>query len=148
MSRRFHGNKKLIGSILLIVLVIALIYLFSGMMMGGRFSGGGMMMGGGFSGGAYNGSGPEGYKLFNTGGCIRCHTIKGYGGTIGPDLSNVGSRRSFSWIVTQIAAPSTHFKRGSVVTINGKTYSAIMPDYEHMPKSDVIAISKYLESLK
>ncbi len=147
MSKRFHGSKSLIGLILLVLLVIAGVYLFTGAMMSGRF-GGGMMMGGRFSGGAYNGSGPEGYRLFNTSGCIRCHTINGRGGTIGPDLSRVGSKRSFSWIVTQIAAPSTHFKRGSTATINGKTYPVIMPNYERMPKSEVITISRYLESLK
>ena len=124
-----------------------------GMMMGGGMMGGGMMgggmMGGGFSGGgAYYGSGPKGYELFRADGCIRCHTINGYGGTVGPNLSHIGSKRSFSWIAVQIAYPSAHFKRGSMVAINGKTYPAIMPNYEHLPKSQVITISKYLATLK
>ena len=157
MDRKYFYNKKsVIVSILLILLLVVVgIYLFAGMMtgggfIGGRMMGGGMMMGGGFSGGsdAYYGSNPKGYKLFRADGCIRCHTINGYGGTMGPDLSHIGSKRSFSWIATQIAYPSAHFKRGSMATINGKTYPAIMPNYEHMPKSQVITISKYLESLK
>ncbi len=156
MSRKYFYNKKpaIVLILLILLLVIAVIYLIAGMMTGGRFIGGGMMgngmMGGGFSGrsGAYYGSGPKGYKLFRADGCIRCHTINGVGGMMGPNLSHIGSKRSFSWIATQIADPSAHFKRGSVVTISGKTYPAIMPNYEHMPKSQVITISKYLESLK
>ncbi len=156
MSRKYFYNKKpaIVSILLILLLVIAVIYLIAGMMTGGEFIGGGMMgngmMGGGFSGrsGAYYGQGPKGYKLFRADGCIRCHTIDGYGGTMGPDLSHIGSKRSFSWIAAQIAYPSAHFKRGSIVTISGKTYPAIMPNYEHMPKSQVITISKYLESLK
>ncbi len=149
--------KKILVLIALVVLTVGLgTYLYSSgklaQMAGGITSmiGGGMMgmMGGGFSGSAYVGSGPKGYKLFRANGCIRCHAIKGSGGTMGPDLSHIGSKRSFPWIVTQIAYPSAHFKRGSIVTINGKTYPVIMPNYEHMPKSQVITISKYLESLK
>jgi mono/diheme cytochrome c family protein len=87
-------------------------------------------------------------QLFRADGCIRCHAVNGYGGIMGQDLSRIGSRKSLSWITTQIVYPLAHFKRGSQVTINGETYTAIMPNYEHLPKSQVIAISKYLESLK
>jgi cytochrome c oxidase subunit 2 len=39
---------------------------------------------------------PRGYELFQRGGCARCHAIRGMGaaGTLGPDLTHVGSRRS------------------------------------------------------
>ncbi len=156
MSRKYFYNKKttIVLILLILLLVIAVIYMIADMMTGGGFIGGAMMgngmMGGGFSGrsGAYYGSGSKGYKLFRADGCIRCHTINGYGGIMGPNLSHIGSKRSFSWIVTQIVYPSAHFKRGSIVKISGKTYLAIMPNYEHMPKSQVITISKYLKSLK
>jgi cytochrome c oxidase subunit 2 len=43
-----------------------------------------------------NDASPRGYELFQRGGCARCHAIRGMGaaGTLGPDLTHVGSRRS------------------------------------------------------
>ena len=90
-----------------------------------------------------------GPALFHYEGCIMCHTINGLGGGImGPNLSHIGSIRSFSWIATQIADPSAHFKRGSLVTLNGLKYRAIMPSFKNMSSKDVGILSKYLESLK
>lgn len=94
---------------------------------------------------AYAYSGPS---LFSSEGCIACHTINGKGGTVGPNLSHVGSQRSLSWIKTQIVTPSAHFASGSMVTINGKSYMAIMPSHKDMPASQVNTIAEYLESLK
>lgn len=34
----------------------------------------------------------DGAVVFNTKGCLYCHTVSGYGGTRGPNLSDVGSR--------------------------------------------------------
>jgi hypothetical protein len=157
-GRYFYKHKKteivLILILLILLLATSVIYLIAGMMTSARFSYTGMMgngmMGAGFSGrgSSYQGSGPKGYKLFRADECIMCHIINGHGGVMGPNLSHIGSKRSFSWIAAQIVDPSAHFKRNSIVKINGKTYIAIMPNHEHMPKSQVIAISKYLESLK
>ena len=90
----------------------------------------------------------SGSSLFSSEGCIACHTINGEGGSVGPDLSHVGSKRSLSWIKTQITDPSAHFASGSMVTIDGKSYMAIMPSHKSMPASQVNAIAEYLESLK
>jgi cytochrome c oxidase subunit II len=40
----------------------------------------------------------EGYELFLRGGCQQCHTVRGTAaqGTLGPDLTHVGSRRSLA----------------------------------------------------
>ncbi len=89
-----------------------------------------------------------GSSLFNSEGCIACHTINGQGGSVGPNLSHVGGKRSLSWIKTQIANPGAHFASGSSVTINGKPYMAIMPAHKHMPASKLNALADYLESLK
>jgi cytochrome c2 len=40
----------------------------------------------------------KGEELFTTKGCIRCHSFKGKGGNIGPDLTAVADRRSGRWI--------------------------------------------------
>ncbi len=89
----------------------------------------------------------SGSSLFRRKGCIACHVINGNGGSVGPNLSHIGSRRSLSWIKTQIVNPSAHFAPGSTVVLNGKTYMAIMPSHENMPEKDVNAIAEYLESL-
>jgi len=90
----------------------------------------------------------SGSSLFSSEGCIACHTINGQGGSVGPDLSHVGSKRSLSWIKTQITNPSAHFAAGTTVNINGKSYQAIMPGHKHMPASKLNALASYLESLK
>jgi cytochrome c oxidase subunit 2 len=43
-----------------------------------------------------NDASARGYELFQRGGCARCHAIRGTdaAGTLGPDLTHVGSRRS------------------------------------------------------
>ncbi len=94
---------------------------------------------------AFAASGPS---LFSSDGCIACHTINGNGGSVGPNLSSVGSKRSLAWIKTQIINPSAHFAPGSMVTINGKSFMAIMPSHKNLPKSQVDTLANYLESLK
>ena len=90
----------------------------------------------------------SGASLFSSEGCIACHTINGNGGKVGPNLSSIGSQRSLSWIKTQIVNPGAHFAPGSTVTLNGKSYMAIMPNHKNMPASKVNALASYLESLK
>ena len=176
MNKKISG-KLIIFSILSVLLVIAGIYLLFGISfqkavaMGtmGNSGNNGMMGGGNMGnvmmgnmmrnkGGMVNRMGHRifpkykgvktGYALFRYEGCIMCHTINGQGGMMGPDLSHIGSIRSFSWIATQIADPSAHFKRGSVVTLNGIKYAVIMPHFKNMPSEDIGILAKYLSSLK
>ncbi len=158
--------------LLLILLVITGIYLFlgissnktdamgimgnSGMMgSGGGMMGGGSMMTGNMINSMGHGIFPQykgiktGPALFHYEGCIMCHTINGLGGGImGPNLSHIGSIRSLSWIATQIADPSAHFKRNSVVTLNGLKYRVIMPSFKNMSSKNIGILAEYLESLK
>ncbi|MHB1661395.1 MAG: c-type cytochrome [bacterium] len=90
----------------------------------------------------------SGASLFSSEGCIACHNINGNGGSVGPNLSSVGSQRSLSWIKTQIVNPGAHFAAGSSVVVNGKSYMAIMPNHKNMPASKLNALADYLESLK
>ncbi|MHB8232376.1 MAG: c-type cytochrome [bacterium] len=90
----------------------------------------------------------SGASLFKPEGCIACHSINGVGGKVGPNLSHIGSQRSLSWLKTQIVTPGAHFASGSMVTINGKSFMAIMPNHKSMPASKVNALAEYLESLK
>ncbi len=171
-AKYLHNKKRVIISILFILLlVIAGIYFLGkvsynrGM---NRMTGGNNgMMGGGMIGMGNNMTGKEvnnmGHKMFpqykgvKTGpalfhyeGCFTCHTINGLGadGNDAPNLSHIGSIRSFSWIATQIADPSAHFKRNGIVTLNGVKYRAVMPAFKNMSSKNIGILAKYLESLK
>lgn len=89
----------------------------------------------------------RGKKLFLAAGCGSCHTVRGTSadGTIGPDLTHVGSRRSIAagtlpnnrgtlggWI-----SDSQHLKPGNK-----------MPPFDMLSGQDLLAVTSYLESLK
>lgn len=52
--------------------------------------------------GFYNGE-----KLFYSVGCSQCHTFKGKGGSLAPDLSGITNIRSDSWIANYIHDPKS-----------------------------------------
>jgi len=77
-------------------------------------------------------SGPinKGAQLFYSKGCEYCHTIAGYGGKRGPDLSNIGSRLSRDDIISRI--------------LNG---GVNMPPYaDNMNPDDLSALVEFLKS--
>jgi cytochrome c oxidase subunit 2 len=90
----------------------------------------------------------EGARLFVRAGCGACHRIRGLEsarGTIGPDLTHVGSRRSIgaatlgsdpasfaSWI-----RDSQHLKPGNR-----------MPAYAVLSDAELMALARYLDALK
>ncbi len=79
----------------------------------------------------------RGAKLFRQSQCIECHTIKGKGGAVGPNLTSVGSRRSRDWIVQQIKDPASH------------KADTVMPSFVgKMPEQDINDLADYLASLK
>jgi mono/diheme cytochrome c family protein len=91
----------------------------------------------------------SGKALFKSAGCISCHTINGVGGKIGPNLSKIGSKRSITWLRSFIYNPSKYFAPGSSVTLNGKTYTVIMPPFSRtLSKAKRDVLTTYLESLK
>jgi mono/diheme cytochrome c family protein len=45
-------------------------------------------------------------KLLQTKGCINCHAFGSAGSTLGPNLTEVGSRRTADWLTTWIKDPS------------------------------------------
>jgi cytochrome c oxidase subunit 2 len=88
----------------------------------------------------------EGRDLFVSLGCGRCHTVRGVAdGRLGPDLTQIGARRSVgagtlaggignigAWI-----ASAQHLKPGNA-----------MPSYNQLEGTQLRAVSAYLESLK
>lgn len=90
-----------------------------------------------------------GEYLFHYYSCLNCHTVNGMGGTLGPSLSNYGNEnKSYGWTITQIKNPRRHFKSGSEIRINGKTFYALMPAYSYISAGDADRLASYIESLK
>ena len=58
------------------------------------------------------------------GGCARCHTIAGRGGAIGPDLNDIGARRSAAYLREALLAPEAavpdEFLQVHLVTRDGR----------------------------
>ncbi len=51
----------------------------------------------------------RGQNIYNTYGCMSCHTISGNGGKIGPNLTNESQKgHSKNWIITQVTNPRSH----------------------------------------
>lgn len=76
----------------------------------------------------------QGRRLYGDLKCAYCHSIRGEGGTIGPDLSTVGARRDLTWL-------TLHFKNPQQVTPG-----SVMPQLRLAPE-EINALGAYMESL-
>ena len=70
--------------------------------------------------------------FFGKGGCVKCHAIRGRGGAIGPDLSNIGRLRSFQQLREALLDPDAHIVDGyrsvSVTTRDGRIIAGVAKD--------------------
>jgi len=80
------------------------------------------------------GSAPDGAVLFEKERCIYCHTFKGQGAKIGPDLTDVARRRTEAWLIDQIRNPKLHYPNPG------------MPGHDYLSKKEINAIIKHLKS--
>jgi mono/diheme cytochrome c family protein len=66
--------------------------------------------------------------LVQAGGCLGCHMLDGQGGTIAPDLSRVGARRSAESLRRKILDPGASITRGyeQMAGVMPKTYGTQM----------------------
>ena len=76
---------------------------------------------------------PDGAMLFKGERCIYCHTFKGQGAKIGPDLTNVTKKRTDQWLRNQIRDPKLHYPNPG------------MPGHEYLSDREITAIIKYLK---
>jgi cbb3-type cytochrome oxidase cytochrome c subunit len=76
----------------------------------------------------------DGSVLFAHEGCIQCHSFKGKGGNMAPDLTAVTNRRSDRWIRQQIKNPRKN------------NPDSRMPAFGHLSGSEIRAILRYLKS--
>lgn len=78
----------------------------------------------------------KGQALFQSLGCIGCHSVMGSGGSAGPDLSNEASRgRSRQWLIQQIQNPMSHDP------------NTIMPAFSSLSSQEVNQLVDYLGTL-
>jgi putative heme-binding domain-containing protein len=71
----------------------------------------------------------EGARLFTANGCAGCHMVAGKGEGFGPELSNIGARRSAAWLRQTIRRPAESlpdtFQYIAVTTSGGTTVRGI-----------------------
>jgi ubiquinol-cytochrome c reductase cytochrome b subunit len=78
----------------------------------------------------------KGKALFHSEGCFGCHTINGAGGSIGPNLSDEGTKgRSRQWLKTQIRNPKSHFP------------NSVMPSFSALSDQQVNYLVDFMLSL-
>lgn len=81
-------------------------------------------------------SGNPGEAVYMSQGCSSCHKMNGVGGSVGPDLTHVGSRKNSEWIRAQIKDPKSH------------NPNSIMPSFARLPEKDLEELANYLAGLK
>ncbi|MDP2662200.1 MAG: c-type cytochrome [Dehalococcoidia bacterium] len=83
----------------------------------------------------------EGERIFGAIGCIGCHTVKGTGGNVGPNLSDIGARRDKAYIEQSIREPQTYVVPG---------YPPVMPSPDKLGLSDqdIANLVEFLTRLK
>ena len=79
---------------------------------------------------------PHGQAIFRgKGRCSECHMIRGRGGILGPDLSNIGGERRLSVLRDALTKPRPHIPRGyqpvEIVTADGQTISGILKNEDN-----------------
>jgi mono/diheme cytochrome c family protein len=79
-------------------------------------------------GAAFAAGSTEPQALIQAGGCLGCHALDGQGGTIAPDLSRVGARRSAEFLRRKILDPAASITKGyeQLAGVMPKTYGAQM----------------------
>lgn len=69
--------------------------------------------------------------------CVACHKLDGQGGTVGPNLSKVGSRRDYETIRAIIEDPLSNYDQ-----------SEMPPFGDKLPKEQIEAMARYLATRK
>lgn len=84
----------------------------------------------------------RGEELFQSKGCIACHTFGG-GRLAGPDLAGVTRRRSFEWLYHQIMSPDSMTAHDPTARQLLAEYMTQMPDLALQPE-ETRALYEYL----
>lgn len=75
----------------------------------------------------------RGELVYAKSGCAGCHMISGRGGTLGPDLSNIGAARSYEYLRESVLKPGERISAGyQPVTVklkDGRTLEGVARNY-------------------
>ncbi|NOY13583.1 MAG: cytochrome c [Deltaproteobacteria bacterium] len=74
-------------------------------------------------------------QLINALGCKGCHKLEGSGGSLAPELDNIGSKLTREQISQFLAAPESSRKNG------------FMPSYDTIPPAELKNLSDFLYNL-
>ena len=81
----------------------------------------------------YGGNARNGKNIFENhplGQCLRCHAIKGKGGSVGPDLGKIAKFKSREYLLEAMVYPNRHFAKGyaneNIQLKDGKTISGLL----------------------
>jgi nitric oxide reductase subunit C len=77
-----------------------------------------------------------GQRVYQSQNCANCHMVSGIGGTTGPDLTHVGSKRDRAWLFG-------HFKDPKAYVPN-----SAMPGYGHLGEKELNDLTDYMVALK
>ena len=70
--------------------------------------------------------------FFGKGECLKCHSLRGQGGQLAPDLSNIGATRPFPRLHEALIAPNARLADGfqgvTVVLTNGRRVVGVLKD--------------------
>lgn len=80
------------------------------------------------------GCAPDGEALLRSQECLECHSFRGEGGSLGPDLTAVASRSSARWMEQQMRNPKKNDP------------ASRMPAYDKLSSREIRAIVTYLKS--
>jgi putative membrane-bound dehydrogenase-like protein len=109
----------------------------------------------------------RGQRVFHSSkaNCIACHKVGYVGGTVGPDLTRIGSIRNERDLLEAIVFPSASFVRSyepvQIITVDERVFNGIItrdgPDQvvltvaadkqEHLPRRDIVSITPSTVSL-
>lgn len=93
-------------------------------------------------------TGSRGEQVFQQQTCVSCHTIRGLSGatgTVGPDLTHVGSR---STLGAGVIDNTEENMRAWISDPQQIKPGVLMPAFSSLPAADLDALARYLESLK
>jgi cytochrome c oxidase subunit 2 len=93
-------------------------------------------------------TGSRGEQVFSQNTCVSCHMIRGLpsaGGTVGPDLTHVGSRTTIGAGVLDNTPENMRAWLNNPQAIKP---GVLMPAFQSLGDADIQALADYLESLK
>jgi putative heme-binding domain-containing protein len=75
---------------------------------------------------ASTGNPESGKAIYKRSGCTSCHIVAGEGGTLGPELTNVGAHRAPDYLRQALLEPAAVLPRGTML-IPGRGFNEFLP---------------------